>query len=123
MSKKTPLVTASKAKAVKISTAKKTVPTVLNSKKSFVNPKFPVKRVSRTTMLRTIADTKGKIFTSVHIGKDGQPHLINGIRYKKQDHDMGYIQVYSTKAREMRLINPQTLTDLTFKGVHYKARK
>jgi hypothetical protein len=83
----------------------------------------PVKRVSRTTMLKVIADTKGRFFTSTHIGKDGQPHIINGIRYKIQDNEFGYIKVYSSAAKEMRLVNPQTLTDVVFNGTHYKAKK
>jgi hypothetical protein len=87
------------------------------------NKSFPVVKTTRTKMLKIIADTKGKFMTTTHIGKDQKPHTINGIRYKNQDHDMGYIKVYSTTSREMRLVNPQTLTELSFQGVHYIARK
>lgn len=87
------------------------------------NKNFPVKKVSRTAILKMISDTKGRFFTSTHIGKDGQPHTINGIRYKKQDNEFGYIKVYSTQSKEMRLINPQTLTNFSFGGIHYVAKK
>jgi len=87
------------------------------------NKSFPVVKTTRTKMLTTIADTKGKFMTTTHIGKDGKPHTINGIRYKVQDNKMGYIKVYSTVAKEVRFVNPQTLTELSFKGVHYIARK
>lgn len=87
------------------------------------NKRFPVVKTTRTKMLKIIADTGGMFMTTTHIGKDNLPHTINGIRYKKQNHDMGYIQVYSTTAKETRLVNPQTLTDLSFKGVHYVAKK
>jgi hypothetical protein len=87
------------------------------------NKKLPVKKVSRTVMLDVIAKTGGRFFTSTHIGKDEQPHTINGIRYKKQDNAFGYIEVYCSSAKEMRLINPQTLTDVSFGGIHYKAKK
>lgn len=87
------------------------------------NKKFPVVKTTRTKMLKIIADTKSKFMTTTHIGKDQNPHTINCIRFKKQDDPMGYIQVYATQAREMRLVNPQTLTELSFCGVHYIARK
>lgn len=87
------------------------------------NKKFPVVKTTRTKMLSIIADTGGRFMTTTHIGKDGKPHTINGIRYKKQDHPMGYIKVYSTVAREVRLVNPQELTELSFQGTHYIAKK
>lgn len=87
------------------------------------NKKLPLKKVSRTKMLEVIASTGGRFFTSTHIGKDEQPHTINGIRYKKQDNEFGYIKVYCAAVKEMRLINPQTLTDVCFGGVHYQAKK
>ena len=86
------------------------------------NKKFPVKRVAKTTMLKIIAETGGRFMTTTHIGKDNKPHTTNGIRYKTQDNPMGYIKVYSNVTKEMRLVNPQTLTDLSFGGVHYVAK-
>lgn len=87
------------------------------------NKSFPIVQTTRTKMLKVIAETKGKFFTTTHIGKDQNPHTINCIRFKKQDDPMGYIQVFATQAREMRLVNPQTLTELSFQGIHYIARK
>lgn len=87
------------------------------------NKKLPVKKVTRSKMLEVIASTGGRFFTSTHTGKDNQPHTINGIRYKRQDNEFGYIKVYCAAVKEMRLINPQTLTDVSFGGVHYQAKK
>lgn len=87
------------------------------------NKNFPVQKVSKTKMLEVIANTKGRFFSSTHTGKDGNPHTINGIRYKKQDNEFGYIKVYCAAVKEMRLINPQTLTDVSFGGIHYQAKK
>lgn len=86
------------------------------------NKNFPVKKVSRTAMVELINGTKGKFFTSTHIGKDNEAHTINGIRFKEQNNTLGYIQVHSLKNKEMRLVNPQTVTDLSFCGVHYKVK-
>jgi hypothetical protein len=87
------------------------------------NKNFPIVKTTRTKMLKTLAESGGKFVTTTHIGKDQKPHTINGIRYKKQDDPMGYVKVYSMTAREMRLVNPQTLTDLSFQGMHYVAKR
>lgn len=87
------------------------------------NKKFPIVKSTRTQMLKIIADTAGRIMTTTHVGKDGELHTINGIRYKKQDHPMGYIKVYSMVAKEVRFVNPQTLTELSFDGMHHIAKK
>lgn len=85
------------------------------------NKNFPILKVSRTAMVELINNTKGRFFTSTHIGKDNVPHTINGIRLN-QNSPLGYIHVYSCKNKEMRSINPQTVTDLSFCGVHYKIK-
>jgi len=87
------------------------------------NKSFPLVKTTRTKMLKTLAESKGKFITTTHIGKDQKPHTINGIRYKNQDNSMGYIKLYSMSNKEVRLVNPQTLTDLSFQGVHYVAKK
>jgi hypothetical protein len=84
---------------------------------------FDVKKVSRTEMTIVIHSTKGRIFNSTHVGIDGKAHSINGIRSAIQDNQLGYIKVHSVKKREPRLINPQTLTSVTFKGVSYQLKK
>lgn len=86
------------------------------------NKNFPVTKVSRTAMVELINGTKGKFFTSTHVGKDKAPHTINGMRFKVQDNPLGYIKVHSIKNKEIRLVNPQTVTDLSFGGVHYKVK-
>lgn len=86
------------------------------------NKNLPIRRVSRTKMLEVLNGTKGRFFTSTHIGTDKQPHVINGIRFKEQNSPMGYILVHSCSKGECRNINPQTITDLKFGGVHYKVK-
>lgn len=86
------------------------------------NKNFPIKKVSRTEMVGLVNSTKGKFFTSTHVGKDNEPHTINGVKLKEQNNALGYIQVHSCKNKEIRLLNPQTITDLSFGGVHYKAK-
>ncbi len=85
--------------------------------------KQKAKVVSRTTIIKMLNETKGRYFGSTHIGKDNKPHTVNGNRYKNQDNPMGYIKVYSPASKEMRLVNPQTITEFRFKGETYKARK
>ena len=87
------------------------------------NKSFPIVKTTRTKMLKVLAETQGKFVTTTHIGKDQMPHTINGIRYKEQNDPMGYIKMYSTTAKEIRLVNPQTLTELSFQGIHYVAKK
>lgn len=77
--------------------------------------------MSRTKLVNMVHNSKGKPFKAIAIGKDGKEHTISGIRYKKQNDPMGYIQVYSTSAKEMRLLNPQTLLHLRYAKVDYKA--
>jgi len=86
------------------------------------NKNFTVKRVSRTEIVKLINDTKGRFFTSTHVGKDAKPHTINGMRFKIQDNPLGYIKVHSLKNKGIRLVNPQTITNLSFGGVHYKVK-
>lgn len=86
------------------------------------NKNFPVRKISRTQMVELMNSIKGKFFTSTHIGKDDKPHMINGIRFKEQNNPLGYVKVHSLKNKEIRLVNPQTITDLSFGGVHYKIK-
>lgn len=85
------------------------------------NEKFPIKKVSRTEMTKVIHSTKGRFFTSTHVGTDNEPHVLNCIRSAVQDNELGYIKVHA-RGQGPRLINPQKLTDLTFNGVHYKTK-
>jgi hypothetical protein len=84
---------------------------------------FKIEKVTRTEMVKKIHEVGGRIFSSVHIGKDKKPHYIAGKRLAVQDNPLGYIQVHSMQKGEPRLINPQTVTDLKFNGVHYKLKK
>jgi hypothetical protein len=76
---------------------------------------------TRTQLVTMINTSKGKPFKAMHIGKDGKEHTVSGIRYKNQDNPLGYIKVFSTQTKELRLINPQTVTRLRYSGVEYKA--
>lgn len=102
-------------------TAKKLVATVATKAVSH-NKKFPVKRVSRTKMVQMINTSGGRFFTSTHVDKDGHARTMNAVKPKGQPGELGYILVRSIK-EGFRNINPQTLTDLSFGGVHYKASK
>lgn len=79
---------------------------------SLTNSKNAIK-TTRTKLIQMLNESKGRIFSSVHVGVDGKDHLTNGMRYKKQDNPHGHIKVYSIKNREMRLVNPQTLYALS----------
>lgn len=77
--------------------------------------------MSRTKLVTMINNSKGKPFKAVAIGKDGKEHTVSGIRYKVQDNPLGYIKVFSTSTKELRLLNPQTLMRLRYAKVDYKA--
>lgn len=87
------------------------------------NRKFPIVKVSRTKMVQVLNDTKGRFFTSTHIDKDGNSRTMNAIRSNRPVNELGYITVYSIVDKGWRNINPQTLTDLSFGGTHYKANR
>lgn len=104
--------------------SKKVVKNAPTPKAIVHNKSFPVVKTSRTKMVQTLNNTKGKFFTSTHIDKEGNPRTMNAIRYKNQgNQELGYIMVYSVRDKGLRNINPQTITDLSFGGVHYVAKK
>jgi hypothetical protein len=102
----------------------KTMPTTATSTPKAIvhNRKFPVVRASRTEMVNVINSTKGRFFTSTHIDKDGTPRTMNVIKSNKPATELGYILVYSLQDKGYRNLNPQTLTDVSFKGTHYTAK-
>lgn len=115
--------------------AKKTAPAKRSAKLYIQNPapapvkaakhnkSFPVQKVSRTKMIQIINDTRGRFFTSTHIDKENKPRTMNAIKSNKSTTELGYITVYSMSDKGLRNINPQTITDLSFGGVHYVAKK
>lgn len=78
-------------------------------------------RTSRTKMLNILANSGGKFVTTTHVGKDGELHIINGMRLKEQNHPMGYVKMYAPNKGE-RLLNPQTFKTLVCEGTKYRAR-
>lgn len=86
------------------------------------NKKFPIVKASRTEMVNVINSTKGRFFTTTHIDKDGQPRTMNAIKSNKPASELGYILVWSVQDKGYRNLNPQTLTDVSFKGTHYVAK-
>jgi hypothetical protein len=87
------------------------------------NKKFPVVKASRTEMVNVINSTKGRFFTTTHIDKEGQARTMNVIKSNKPASELGYILVYSLQDKGYRNLNPQTLTDVTFRGTHYTAKQ
>lgn len=87
------------------------------------NKKFPVVKSSRTKMVQIINGSKGRFFTATHIDKDGNARTMNAIKSNKPATELGYLNVYSLQDKGYRNINTQTLTDLSFGGIHYKAPK
>lgn len=79
--------------------------------------------VSRTEMVQIINNSKGQFFTTTHIDKEGNPRTMNCQKSKSPSTSLGYITVYSMQDKGYRNIDPRTLTDLVFCGVHYKVRK
>lgn len=83
--------------------------------------KNPVKKVSRTAMVKALKENGGKFFTSTHIDKNGNPNTMNAVMLKSQDFSLGYIRVWSLTDRGYRNINSQTLTRLNIAGKCMKA--
>lgn len=113
--------------------AKKTTKATSSSKKGTAAPKktakvishnkkFPVQKASRTEMVNVVNSTKGRFFTCTHIDKDGSPRTMNAIKSNKPASELGYILVWSLQDKGYRNLNPQTLTDVSFKGTHYTAK-
>lgn len=92
------------------------------NKKVVHNKKFPVVKATRTEMVNVINGTKGRFFTTTHIDKDGSPRTMNVIKSNKPASELGYILVYSLQDKGYRNLNPQTLTDVSFKQTHYTAK-
>jgi hypothetical protein len=89
------------------------------------NKNLPVQKSSRAAMTKIIKESKGRFFTCTHVDKDGNPRTMNAIKrnIESPSTELGYITVYSMLDKGLRNINPQTITDLSFGGVHYKAAK
>lgn len=87
------------------------------------NKAFPVQKVSRTKMVQVINETKGRFFTVTHVDKDGNLRTMNAIKSNRPASELGYITVWSVQDKGYRNVNPQTLTDLSFGRVHYKANR
>lgn len=83
--------------------------------------KNPVKKVSRTAMVKALKENGGKFFTSTHIDKNGNPNTMNAVMLKSQDSSLGYLRVWSLTDKGYRNINPQTLTHLNIAGRCMKA--
>jgi len=112
-----------KIKTAKIEVAPVASITVANpnsSKNAKHNPKFTLCKVSRTEMVEIINATNGKFFTSTHIDTTGNARTMNCMKSSKSVADaLGMLTVYSILDKGYRIINPQTLTDLSFNKVHY----
>lgn len=87
------------------------------------NKKFPLVKASRTEMVNLINASKGRFFTSTHIDANGNARTMNCIKSNKPASELGYIPVYSMLDMGDRQINPQTITELSFAGVHYYSGK
>ena len=87
------------------------------------NKKFPLVKASRTEMVNMINASKGRFFTSTHIDANGNARTMNCIKSNKPASELGYISVYSVLDMGDRQINPQTITELSFGGVHYYSGK
>jgi len=114
--------TAAQKKAIVKKAKKKVTKTVAKAGRgNKMIPQLEVVRSSRTKMTQIINESHGRFFTSTHIDKDGNPRTMNGVKAKNANTELGYIRIYVPKEKGFRLINPQTLTDLMFKGKHYRA--
>lgn len=87
------------------------------------NRKFPLVKASRTDMVNMINASKGRFFTSTHIDANGNARTMNCIKSNKPASELGYIPVYSVLDCGDRQINPQTITELSFAGIHYYSGK
>ena len=87
------------------------------------NKKFPLKKASRTEMVDLINTSKGRFFTSTHVDANGNARTMNCIKTNKEASALGYIPVYSMLDAGERQINPQTICELSFGGVHYYSGK
>lgn len=104
------------AKAAPKKAAKKEV--VINH-----NKHFPIVNKSRTEITELLNSTNGKFFTSTHIDKQGNPRTMNAIKSSKsQPTALGYITVWSVRDKDYRTIDPRTITDLSFSGIHYQVK-
>jgi len=94
-----------------------------NWKNAKHNKKFPLKKASRTDMVNLINSSKGRFFTSTHVDANGNARTMNCIKSNKPASELGYIPVYSMLDMGDRQINPQTICELSFGGVHYYSGK
>lgn len=87
------------------------------------NKNFPIIAKSRTEITEILKTTNGKFFTSTHLDKQGVPRTMNAIKSSKsQPTALGYLTVWSVRDKDYRTIDPRTITDLSFGGLHYQVK-
>lgn len=80
------------------------------------------KTISRTKAVEIINSTKGKFFTVTFMTKGNKMRTINCNKKTNSTTPLGYIQVWSTKDKGYRTVNPNTLTELKYNNIIYKVR-
>ena len=121
MIKTTKTKVATKAKA-KVKSVKVTSTLTKRTSPTRTTPLTKVAKTTRTKVVAMITNSKGKFFTVTFTKKDNTRRTINA-NYKTGNTDtLGYLNVWSTKDKEYRKINPQTLISLTIDGTTYSVR-
>lgn len=84
-----------------------------NNKKA----KTSTKRISKTTAVEMINNSKGRFFTVTFVKGNGDERTINGLR--KNQTPLGNITMYSAKDKGYRTINPNTIKSLIINSTTY----
>lgn len=102
--------------------------TVSNSQTSKTNKNMNTKRISRTTAINLMRNSKGQFFTVEFQKQDGTLRTLNGQYMKDQKLNSSYVLVkesgkLKTGSNPIRNVNPDTLKVLKIGGETYRIRK
>ena len=88
-----------------------------------------MKKISRKDVLHLLEQNKGSIFSVVFLKKDGSiRHMtcrfgvkknLKGGKQKFNPLERGYLVVLDTKKKAYRMVNLNTISNITSKGVEY----
>lgn len=89
-------------------------------KKNMKQTKQTTQKISRTTAVDLINNSKGRFITVTFTTKDNRVRTINGPR--KNQTQLGNITVYSIKDKGYRSFDPKNLTSLKVNSQSYKVQ-
>lgn len=80
------------------------------------------KRISKTTAVNLITNSKGKMFTVTFLNKNGKKRTINGNYNSNRKSELGYLKVNDMKEKKIKNVNTQTIKNIKINKTTYSVR-